>query len=210
MIFIYRRKGALLPTEGAEAGLKVGGRAFQCLEDCKKLKVSDRTGAVLNKTKNVTGNIPSSSLQSADDFRLGKFLGFTQGTKRGAQQVPMSGWEFRQSDPRWHPAIYTGITLTVRLYMYYILKMTGVERTDSGNKEMNDGKNGIQPGSWRISVILWASGILTGVSYCSAVTAAYVEEENSKLVFAISASFLVLGCLVGCSFIVANWYQDKR
>ena len=88
--------------------------------------------------------------------------------------------------------------------------MTKVVGSASEGEKVNGENTEAPPGSWRIAVILWASGILTGVSYCSAVTAAHAVSEESKWVFVVSGFFLVLGCLVGCSFVVVSWHQSKR
>lgn len=98
-----------------------------------------------------------------------------------------------------------------RLYLYYLKKMMEVVGSAPEGDKVNSEKNGsTQPGSWKIAVTLWVSGILTGVSYCSAVTAAHADGEEGKLVFMVSGGFLVLGCLVGCSLIVASWHQFRR
>lgn len=62
---------------------------------------------------------------------------------------------------------------------------------------MNEESNRKSHSSWRTAVTLWASGVLTGVSYCSATTAAHAGDEASKMVFIISMGFFVLGCLAG-------------
>ncbi|CAN5782218.1 hypothetical protein BH09VER1_BH09VER1_17870 [soil metagenome] len=67
---------------------------------------------------------------------------------------------------------------------------------------MNDELNKRSRAGWQTAVTLWASGVLTGVSYCSATTAAHVGDESSKTLFIISAFFFALGCLVGLWFII--------
>lgn len=110
----------LFPAKRAETAFEIRRRTFEGLENGKKFEVSNLAGAILDKTENVAGSVPSLPLKARDNLGLCQFLRFTQRTQHRSQQVPMPGGQIGESDPRRHPSAYTRITLTMRLYMYYL------------------------------------------------------------------------------------------
>lgn len=63
---------------------------------------------------------------------------------------------------------------------------------------------------WVFSVLIWMSGVLTGVSYCCAVTAAQAAEEAPPAGLMVSVILFGVGCAVAVSVTVRGLRASVR